>query len=88
MFIFRQHLSRVRNLTPDTDYTLIGVDSMRHRFSIYHGEEIEEYENSYSVLNKKSVDHFAYKYSVDEVMWLKYCNQKSVKRLRNLDYRI
>ena len=71
MFIFRQHLSRVRNLTPDTDYTLMGVDSMRHRFSIYHGEEIEEYENSYSVLNKKLIDHFAYKYSVDEVMWLK-----------------
>ena len=71
MFIFRQHLSRVRNLTPDTDYTLVGVDSMRHRFSIYHGEEIEQYENSYSVLNKKLVDHFAYKYSVDEVMWLK-----------------
>ena len=49
----------------------MGVDSMRHRFSIDHGEEIEEYENSYSVLNEKLVDHFACKYSVDEVMWLK-----------------
>ena len=71
MYIFRQHLSRVRNLTPQCDYTLMGVDAMRHRFHIYHGEEIEEYETSYTTLNRKLVEHFAYKYSNDEVMWLK-----------------
>ena len=49
----------------------MGVDATRHRFHIYHGEEIEENETSYTTLNRKLVEHFAYKYSNDEVMWLK-----------------
>ena len=46
MFIFRQHLSRVRNFTSVTDYSLIGVGHFRDRLDILHGEEVEEYETS------------------------------------------
>ena len=47
MFIFRQHLSRVKILSPIADYSFIGVDRFRDRFEILHGEEVEEYETSY-----------------------------------------
>ena len=70
-FIFRQHLSRVKNLSPVTDYSLIGVDRFRDRFEISHGEEVEEYETSYNELNKKLVDHFAFKHSINDVHSLK-----------------
>ena len=67
LFIFRQHLSRVRNSTSVTDYSLIGVEHFRDRLDILHGEEVEEYETSYSQLNKKLIDHFAYKHSINAV---------------------
>lgn len=71
MLIFRQHLSRVRNLTPITDYSLQGVDAVRDRYDIMHGSITAEYESSYTILQKKLIDHFAYKYSVNEIQWLK-----------------
>ena len=71
MFIFRQHLSRVRNLTSISDYSYIGVERNKDIFEFSHGDEVEEYETSYSQLNKKLVDHFAYKHSINDVKWLK-----------------
>ena len=71
MFIFRQHLSRVKNLSAVTDYSFIGVDRFRDRFEISHGEEVVEYETSYNKLNNKLVDHFAFKHLINDVHWLK-----------------
>ena len=71
MFIFRQQLSRVKNLSPVTDYSFIGVDRFRDRFEILHGEEVEEYETSCNELNKKLIDHFAFKHSINDVHWSK-----------------
>ena len=67
MFIFRQHLSRVKILSPIADYSFIGVDRFRDRFEILHGEEVEEYDTSYNELNKKLIDPFAFKHSINDV---------------------
>ena len=88
MFIFRQHLSRVKNLSPVTDYSFIGVDRFRDRFEISHGEEVEEYETSYNELNKKLVDHFAFKEMCLNFFFVNIVIIKSVNRSLNLDYRI
>ena len=53
MIIFRQHLSKVRNLTPLTDYTLMGAVAVEDRFRIVYGECDTEYESSYTTLQKK-----------------------------------
>ena len=59
MLIFWKHLSRVRNLTPITDFTLIGTASVMDRFRVVYGEHDVEYESSYLNLQKKLIDHFA-----------------------------
>ena len=71
MIIFRKHLSRVRNLTPITDFTLIGTAAVMDRFRVVHGDNDVEFESSYLNLQKKLVDHFAWKHSINEVKWLK-----------------
>lgn len=76
MVIFRQHLSRVRNLTPCTDFTLVGVDAIADNFAISHGEQSDVIETTYKTLQKKLIDHFARKYSKNEVQWLKKKSKK------------
>ena len=71
MQIFRQHLSRVKNLIPSTDFTLQGTAAVQNRYDITHGDNYEEYETSYSVLQKKLINHFSWQYSHNEVQWLK-----------------
>lgn len=71
MIIFKQHLSRVRNLTPLTDYTIIGAIGVEDRFRIVHGECDIEYESTYLTLQKKLVDHFVWKYQHNQIQWLK-----------------
>jgi Plant transposon protein len=71
MTIFRQHISRVRNLTPSTDFTSVGVDDMPDNVIISHGVHSEVVENTYKTLQKKLINHFAWKYSRNEVQWLK-----------------
>ena len=71
MIIFRHYLSRVRNLTPLTDYTLIGAVAVEDRFRIVHGECDTEYESSYITLQKKLVDHYLWKYQRNQIQWLK-----------------
>jgi hypothetical protein len=78
MIIFRQHLSRVRNLTPITDFTLMGTAAVRDNFIVVHGESDVEYEKSYTVLQQKLIDHFAYQHSVNQIQWLK----KKAKRVK------
>ena len=77
MLIFRQHLSRVRNLTPITDFTLIGTAAVQNRFEVVHGDHDVEYESTHVNLQKKLIDHFAWKYSINEIQWLK---KKSKRR--------
>jgi Plant transposon protein len=75
MVIFRQHLSRVRNLTPVTDYSLVGRLAVQDRYEIVNGSAIEtEIEASYITLQRKLIDHFAWKYSRNEIQWLKAKN--------------
>ena len=71
MIIFRQRLSRVRNLTPLTDCTLMGAVAVEDRFRIVHGECDTEYESSYTTLQKKLVDHYLWKYKRNQIQWLK-----------------
>lgn len=71
MVIFRQHLSRVRNLTPTTDFTSTGTANLEEDSVIQHGEHCNEYESSYAKLQKKLIDHFAWKHSINEIEWLK-----------------
>ena len=71
MIIFRKHLSRVRNLTPITDFTLIGTAAVMDRFRVVHGEHDVGYESSYLNLQENIVDHFAWKHSINEIKWLK-----------------
>ena len=71
MIIFRQHLSGVRNLTPLTDYTLMGGVAVEDRFRIVHGECDTEYESSYTTLQKKLVDHYLWKHKRNQIQWLK-----------------
>ena len=71
MVIFRQHLSRVRGLTPVTDFTLIGTVAVENRVQIVHGDADTEFESTYIVLQKRLIDHFAWKYSRNEIQWLK-----------------
>ena len=71
MVIFRQHLSRVRNLTPITDYSLVGTIAVQDRFRVVHGSSDVDYESSYLTLQKKLVDHFVWKYKRNQVQWLK-----------------
>ena len=77
MLTFRQHLSRVRNLTPITDFTLIGTVAVQNRFEVVHGDHDVKYEYTYVNLQKKLIDHFAWKYSINEIQWLK---KKSKRR--------
>ena len=77
MVIFRHHLSRVRNTTPCTDYTHVGINSMKYKFDIVHGEEIDEYGSEYLTLQKETKDYYAWKNSLNEVQWLK----KPLKRI-------
>ena len=67
MLIFRQHLSRV----------LIGTATVQNRFGIVHGDNDVEYEHTYINLQKNLIDHFAWKYSIYEIQWLK---KKSKRR--------
>lgn len=78
--IFRQHLSRVRHLTPDTDFTMIGREAVLHRYEIVNGGNDTEVETTYIGLQKNLVDHFAWKYSNNEIQWLKSKNNKKNKR--------
>ena len=71
MYIFRHHLSRVRFLTPLTDYTLRGVVAVEDRFRIVHGSSDTEFESSYRVLQKQLVDHYVWKYQNNQIQWLK-----------------
>ena len=71
MIIFRQHWSRVRNLTPLTDYTLMGAVAVEDRFRIVHGEYDTEYESSYTTLQKKLVDRYLWKCKRNQNQWLK-----------------
>ena len=62
MTIFRQHISRVRNLTPSTDFTSVGVDDMPDNIIISHGVHSEVVENTYKtfvwILSSSSSDDF------------------------------
>jgi hypothetical protein len=71
MVIFRQHLSRVRNLIPSTDFSLTGIRAVDHRFRVVHGSHDTEYESTYTTHQKQLIDHFAWKYSMNEIQWLK-----------------
>jgi hypothetical protein len=79
MMIFRQHLSRVRNLTPCTDFSHVGVDAIAEYTTISHGEQSNVIESTYKTLQKKLIDHYAYKYSKNEIQWLKKKKSKSTK---------
>ena len=74
MYIFRQHLSRVRFMTPLTDYTLRGAVAVEDRFRIVHGSSDTECESSYRVLQKQLVDHYVWKYQNNQIQWLKKKN--------------
>ena len=71
MQIFRQHLSRVRNLVPTTDFTSQGTGAIQDRYDICHGDNFEEYESSYTVLQKKLINNFSWQYAHNEIQWLK-----------------
>ena len=71
MVIFRQHLSRVRNLVRSTDYTLVGTGAVDHRFRVVHRSHDTEYESTYTTHQKKFIDRFAWKYTMNEIQWLK-----------------
>jgi hypothetical protein len=65
MAIFRQHLSRVRNLVPTTDFTLVGCRAVYSRYDITHGDSYEEYETSYTI------KHFCWNFSKGKIKWLR-----------------
>ena len=68
--IFRQHLSRVKKFIPSTDFTSQGTAAVQNRYDITHVDDYEEYETSYSVLQKKLINHFNGQYFRNEVQWL------------------
>lgn len=80
MVIFRQHLSRVRNLTPVTDFTLVGRNAVQDRYEIVNGANETEIESSHTTLQNKLIDHFAWKYSRNEIQWLKSNKKKNTRR--------
>lgn len=53
MLVFRQHLRRLRNLTPCIDFTLMGINAMEHAYDIVRGDVTEDIESDNIKLQKK-----------------------------------
>jgi hypothetical protein len=68
--IFKKHLRRVENIVGSTDYTLQGINAVRHRYDIHHDGAEEEHDTHFT-LRDKLVEHFNRKLSKGEVQWLK-----------------
>ena len=78
MLIFRQHLCRVRNIVPTTDFSLQGIAAVQDRYDICHGENFEEYESSFNLLQNRLVDNYSWLYANDKVRWMK--EKKRIKK--------
>jgi hypothetical protein len=68
--IYKKHLRRVENIVGSTDFTLQGINAMRHRYDIHH-ECAEEVHDTHFTLRDKLVERFNRKLSKGEIQWLK-----------------